>query len=124
MNWSSIAAVLLGLAVIMGAFGAHSLQGRLDTASMGVYRGACTYHFLHSLGLLVVSILPRIGILRPEHAAWVCRLLLIGIILFSGSLYLLAITGVPVLGYITPVGGLTFITAWFLLAWALSRREG
>ncbi len=123
MNWSAVAAILLGLAVLLGAFGAHGLQNRLDTYSMGIYRGAVSYQFIHALGLLVVSILPKIGVLRAARAAWVCRLLVIGIVLFSGSLYLLAVTGVSYLGAITPVGGLAFVAAWFTLAWGLARQE-
>jgi uncharacterized membrane protein YgdD (TMEM256/DUF423 family) len=122
MNWSAIAAILLGLAVILGAFGAHGLRGRLDAYSMGIWERAVFYHFIHALGLLLVSILPRIGALRPAAGAWVCWLLAAGILLFSGSLYLLALTGVRTLGAVTPLGGLAFIAAWFGLAWGLARH--
>jgi uncharacterized membrane protein YgdD (TMEM256/DUF423 family) len=71
MNWSAIAAILLGLAVVLGAFGAHSLRARFDAYSMRTYEKAVFYHFIHALGLLVVSILPRIGALRPGTGAWV-----------------------------------------------------
>jgi len=93
MNWSGIAAILLGLAVALGAFGAHGLRARLDAYSMGIYEKAVFYHFIHALGLLLVSILPKVGVLRPGAAAWVCWLLTAGILIFSGSLYLLAVTG-------------------------------
>ena len=122
MNWSSLAAVLLGLAVILGAFGAHVLQSRLDSSLLGVYRGGVTYQFIHALGLLVVSALTKTGHLRPKVANWVCGLLLLGIVLFSGSLYLLAITGIETLGVITPIGGFAFIAGWFLLAWGLTQK--
>ena len=122
MNFSAMAAVLLGLAVVLGAFGAHGLRDRLDAYSMGIYERAVFYHFVHALGLLVVSILPRLGVLRPAPGAWVCWLLAGGILLFSGSLYLLAVTGQRILGAVTPLGGLAFIAAWFLLAWALARQ--
>lgn len=121
MNWSAIAAILLCLAVILGAFGAHGLKGRLDASSMSIYEKAVLYHFFHALGLLIVSILPRTGALPPSSGAWVCWLLVIGILLFSGSLYLLAVTGVGILGAITPLGGLAFIGAWILLAVQLAR---
>ena len=124
MNWSGIAAILLGLAVMLGAFGAHGLRARLDAYSMGIYEKAVFYHFIHALGLLVVSILPKLGALRPSTGAWVCWLLAAGILLFSGSLYLLAVTGVRSLGAITPLGGLAFIAAWFALAWGLFRGGG
>ena len=114
MNWSATAAVLLALAVMLGAFGAHGLRGRLDAYAMDVYQKAVLYHFIHALGLLIVSLAPR-----TAHLTWVNILLLAGIVIFSGSLYLLAITGVRALGAITPIGGLSFIAAWLLLAWSL-----
>jgi len=121
MNWSMTGAILLALAVILGAFGAHGLRARLDDYSMGVYEKAVFYHFLHALGLLVVSILPRTGTFPESTAATVCAVLLAGIVIFSGSLYLLAVTGNRMLGAITPVGGLAFIVGWLLLAWHLRR---
>lgn len=121
MNWSATAAILLGLAVGIGAFGAHGLKGRLDDYSIGVYEKAVLYHFFHALGLLIVSILPRIGALSQSAGTWVCALLLAGIVLFSGSLYVLALSGVRMLGAVTPFGGLAFLAAWFLLAFWLLR---
>jgi uncharacterized membrane protein YgdD (TMEM256/DUF423 family) len=121
MNWTTIAAILLGLGVALGAFGAHALQGRLDEYSRGVYEKAVLYHFIHGLGLLIVSILPRIGVLTQSAGWWVCALLCAGIVLFSGSLYVLALTGVRTLGAITPFGGVSFIAAWVLLAFWLLR---
>lgn len=121
MNWTAIAAFLLGLAVMLGAFGAHALRNRLDTYAVGVYERAVFYHFIHALGLLVVSILPKSGLLGESGAAWVCGLLLAGIVIFCGSLYALAITGQRALGAITPVGGISFIAAWFVLAFHLAR---
>jgi uncharacterized membrane protein YgdD (TMEM256/DUF423 family) len=121
VNWSAAAAVLMGLAVGIGAFGAHGLKARLDDYSMGVYEKAVLYHFFHALGLLIVSILPRVGALSQSAATWVCALLLTGILLFSGSLYVLALSGVKALGAVTPLGGLAFLAAWFLLAFRLLR---
>jgi uncharacterized membrane protein YgdD (TMEM256/DUF423 family) len=91
----------------------------LDAYSKGVYETGVMYHFFHALGLLIVSFLPRIGALPAARASWVCALLAAGIVLFSGSLYALAISGVRMLGAITPFGGLSFIAAWVLLAWWL-----
>jgi len=122
MNWSGLGAILLGLAVILGAFGAHGLRGRLDAYSMGIYEKAVFYQIVHALGILVVPLFTRAGALTESATAWVCGLLLAGILIFSGSLYLLALTGVRSLGAITPVGGLSFIAAWFLLALRLLRR--
>ena len=122
MNWSATGAIALALGVILGAFGAHGLRGRLDAYLMGVYEKAVFYHFIHALGILIVSLLPKAGMASQAAAGWVCGLLLAGIAIFSGSLYLLALTGDRVLGAITPVGGLCFIAGWVTLAWALLRK--
>ena len=122
MNWSAIAAVFLALAVGLGAFGAHGLKARLDAYHLDIYKTAVLYHFLHALGMLIVSTLPKAGTFSPESANSVCWLLAAGILIFSGSLYLLAVTGAGVLGAITPFGGVAFILAWLLLAWKLVRR--
>ncbi len=122
MNWSAAGAVALALAVILGAFGAHGLRSRLDAYLMGVYEKAVFYHFIHALGALIVSVMPRTGAIGESAAGWVCGLLLLGIAIFSGSLYALALTGYRGLGAITPIGGLSFIAAWLLLAWTLVRK--
>jgi uncharacterized membrane protein YgdD (TMEM256/DUF423 family) len=119
---SAAAAILLAVAVMLGAFGAHGLRGRLDDYSMSVYDRAVFYHFIHALGMLIVSFLPRIGTLTESRANWIAGLLCAGVVLFSGSLYVLAITGMKTLGAITPFGGLAFIAAWLLLAFWLVRK--
>ena len=121
MIWSVIGAAGLALAVILGAFGAHGLRGKLDAYSMGIYERAVFYHFIHAIGLLVVPVLARMNALRPSAATLVCALLLAGIAIFSGSLYLLAVTGTRWLGAVTPIGGLCFIAAWLVLAVAIAR---
>jgi uncharacterized membrane protein YgdD (TMEM256/DUF423 family) len=121
MNWSLTAAILLALAVILGAFGAHGLKGRLDEYSMSVYEKAVFYHFIHALGILIVAILPRTSTFPEGPSGSVCAVLLAGIVVFSGSLYLLAVTGNRMLGAITPIGGVAFIVGWLLLAWHLRR---
>ncbi len=123
MTWSSTGAILMALAVILGAFGAHGLRDRLDAYSMSVYEKAVFYHFIHALGLLVVSFLPKTGTFSEFATGWVCGLLLAGIGIFSGSLYLLAVTGNRMLGAITPIGGVAFIAAWLMLAWFLLARR-
>jgi uncharacterized membrane protein YgdD (TMEM256/DUF423 family) len=123
MNWSATGAIMLALAVVLGAFGAHGLRNRLDAYSMSVYEKAVFYHFIHALGLLIVSMLSRMGALTGSAGAWVCALLLAGIVIFSGSLYALAVSGIRMLGAITPLGGLSFIAAWLLLGWALLRNR-
>lgn len=122
MNWTAIGAVLMALAVAMGAFGAHALKGQFDAYSMSVYEKAVFYHFVHGLGILLVAVLARTNTITPAGQARVAWLLLIGIIVFSGSLYALAITGVRMLGAITPIGGIAFIAGWALLAYETARR--
>jgi uncharacterized membrane protein YgdD (TMEM256/DUF423 family) len=123
MNWSATGAAALALAVILGAFGAHALRDRLDTYSRGIYETAVMYHFFHALGVLIVSLMPKSGFLSQVQASWICGLLAAGIVLFSGSLYVLAITRIPALGAITPFGGLAFIAGWLVLAWVLLRGQ-
>jgi uncharacterized membrane protein YgdD (TMEM256/DUF423 family) len=108
MSWTAVGAIALALAVAIGAFGAHVLQGRLDSYSMNIYERAVFYHFIHALGILIVA--------QRGGRVLVCWLLLAGIVLFSGSLYALALTGNRMLGAITPFGGMAFIAAWVLLA--------
>ena len=114
MNWSGVGAIALALAVMAGAFGAHALRGRLDAYSLDVYEKAVFYHFIHAIGLLVVPTLTR----HPDRVCW---LLMGGVVVFSGTLYVLSITGQRWLGAITPIGGLAFIAGWLLLAWDLFR---
>jgi uncharacterized membrane protein YgdD (TMEM256/DUF423 family) len=110
------AALALAAAVALGAFGAHALKGRLGAEMLATYQTAVQYHFWHALGLLGVGVLmmrsPGDPVLR-----WVAWLLVAGLLLFSGSLYLLALTGAAWLGAVTPLGGVAFIGAWLGLAW-------
>lgn len=113
-------ALLLLLAVALGAFGAHALRDRLPPEALPNWRTAVDYHFIHALGLLVLGVLTeRLGSKAMRAAAW---LLGTGILFFSGSLYLLSakhllgIEGaVAVLGPITPIGGLCFMAGWAVL---------
>jgi len=106
------------LAVILGAFGAHALKSLLDPAGLEVWKTAVSYHFYHTLALLFVSILPASNGKVANMAAWFFSL---GILFFSGSLYLISakeilnITQLSVLGPLTPIGGLFFILGWFSL---------
>jgi len=103
------------LAVAFGAFGAHALRGRLDENMMSVFQTAVQYHFYHSLALLAVGVIalsqPQTALLRSSG-----YLFLVGIVVFSGSLYLLSMSGLRWLGAITPLGGLAFIAGWGCLA--------
>jgi uncharacterized membrane protein YgdD (TMEM256/DUF423 family) len=123
MNWTAVGAALMALAVGMGAFGAHGLKDRLDAYSMTVYEKAVFYHFVHALGILLVALLARTSAITPAGQTRVAWLLLIGIIVFSGSLYALAGTGVRMLGAITPIGGLAFIIGWLVLVYEALRAQ-
>lgn len=113
----------MALSVGMGAFGAHALRNRLDAYSISVYEKAVFYHFVHALGILLVALLARTLAITPAGQTRVAWLLLIGIIVFSGSLYTLAITGIRILGAITPIGGLAFIAGWLVLAYEVWRVQ-
>lgn len=123
MYWSGLGALLLAAAVMLGAFGAHALKSRLDAYALGIYERAVFYHFVHAVGLLVVPLMARAGWLAPSTSAVVCGLLLAGILLFSGSLYALSLSGARALGAVTPLGGLSFIIAWLILATVLIRAS-
>ena len=123
MNWTALGSVLMVLAVAAGAFGAHGLRNKLDAYSMSVYEKAVFYHFFHALGILLIAVLARTGAITLSgqgRAAW---LLLIGILIFSGSLYALAVSGIRILGAITPIGGIAFIAGWLVLAYEAMRAQ-
>ena len=113
----------MALAVGMGAFGAHGLRNRLDAYSLSVYEKAVFYHFVHALGILLVADFARTNIISVFGQNRIAWLLFIGILIFSGSLYTLALTGIRTLGAITPVGGLAFIAGWLLLAFEATRSQ-
>lgn len=113
----------MALAVGLGAFGAHGLKNRLDSYSMSVYEKAVFYQLVHALGILLVSLLARTNTISAAGQARVEWLLLIGIIVFSGSLYGLALSGARLLGAITPIGGIAFIAGWLLLAYEAVRAR-
>ena len=104
----------MALAVMLGAFGAHGLKNRLTAEMLQIFQTGVEYHFYHALGLLAVGLLalhiPGSGYLR-----WSGWIMLAGLFLFSGSLYLLSLSGIGWLGAVTPLGGLSFIAAWILL---------
>ncbi|WP_411349498.1 DUF423 domain-containing protein [Paenibacillus sp. WLX2291] len=114
-----IASILGMIGVIFGAFGSHILEpiigARIETFKTGV-----EYHFVHTLAVLLVALLAgQLG--ESRLLRWSAMLFVIGIVFFSGSLYVLCITGVKVLGAITPIGGVCFIAGWILLAIAAAR---
>jgi len=110
--WWTIAGLAGALAVAFGAFGAHGLQGRVDDPHLlEVWETGARYHMYHALALLAVAVHPR----PPELAGW---LFVAGILLFSGSLYAMTLSGARWLGAITPLGGVAFIVGWLALAFA------
>jgi len=114
------AAILLALAVALGAFGAHGLKAKLSGDMMQVYKTGVEYHFYHALGLLLIGILSFH--IPSSYLNLAASLLFAGVVIFSGSLYVLAITGIKWLGAITPLGGLCFIAGWLMLFLAILKR--
>lgn len=108
--WLITALVLLAFGVALGAFGAHGLKSRVSPDMLDTFHTAVRYHLLHSLGiLLLIAIGMQLSFIPLAGPMW---LLLIGIMLFSGSLYLMTFTGWRWLGMITPLGGVSFIAGW------------
>ena len=111
-----LGAVAAFLAVTLGAFGAHGLRGRLSPEMMAVFQTGVQYQMYHALALILVAgIMARMSGWLIQAAGWCFAA---GIVLFSGSLYALALTGVTILGAITPIGGLFFLIGWACLAFA------
>ena len=111
-----IAAGLAALAIALGAFGAHGLEERFAAVgekAMGWWETATFYHLTHAIALFALG-------LAGVPAAWPRRLMIAGIVLFSGSLYVMAVTGVTKLGMVTPLGGVAFIAGWAMLAFGRS----
>ncbi|GAB1155880.1 DUF423 domain-containing protein [Paenibacillus illinoisensis] len=113
--WMTVGAVMTMLSVAIGAFGAHMLKGKIGADAIAVYETGVQYHMIHAVALLIVGLTAgQLGV--SSKLKWAARLLFIGIIVFSGSLYVLSITGIKVLGAITPIGGVAFIAGWLLFA--------
>ncbi len=113
---------LMGLAVALGAFGAHALRGALDPRALEIWQTAVRYQAWHGLGLIGLGMWME----RRDHPAWSgtsAWALLTGALLFSGSLYALALSGWKALGMITPIGGLLMLTGWALWGWTLYRTR-
>jgi uncharacterized membrane protein YgdD (TMEM256/DUF423 family) len=114
-------AIFAGLAVAAGAFGAHLLKPVLDPSMLGVFETAARYQMYHALALcLVAAIGERHPTLRVSAVAW---LFVAGIVLFSGSLYLLSLSGIRWLGALTPLGGAAFMAGWAVFAWSVARHQ-
>jgi len=119
--WSATGAALAGLGVILGAFGAHGLRSRVGADLLAIFETGVRYQMYHALALLALGL----AVARGEGSAWhqaAGWAFLVGIAIFSGSLYALTLTGQRWLGAITPIGGVAFILGWVFLVLALLRR--
>jgi len=109
-------ATLMVIGVMLGAFGAHALQAQLSPRQLASYQTGVQYQMLHAFGLLVVGIVAQLTAATPR-LRWSARLMFAGIVFFSGSIYLMTAGAPRWLGMIAPVGGVSFMAAWALLAW-------
>ena len=119
--WLRLIAISGALSVMFGAFGAHGLEDRLSASYLDTFNTAVRYQFLHTLALLGIICLPdHLVKLRTLH--WVAISFAAGVLLFSGSLYLLVLFDIPSLGMITPIGGTSLILGWVLLLLSVRRN--
>ena len=112
-----LSAIILGIGVCLGAFGAHALKNRFGEYEIGIWNTATLYLFIHGLALLVISLAEKSGALSSLGIRPTQYFFIFGIVVFSGSLYTLALSGVKILGAITPLGGIAMIIGWALLAY-------
>lgn len=120
LAWT-LAGVAGGLAVLLGAFGAHGLDEHLGPHAMEVYRTAVAYQFYHVLALFMVGSFRMAG-MRSRLVSMAGWMFVLGLVVFCGTLYLLALTGQRWLGAITPLGGACLVLGWLLLIWAAIRK--
>lgn len=109
-----IGAINAFLSVALGAFGAHGLEGKVEPKYLETWQTGVQYQMFHAVGILIIGVLLG-NISANSLLTWSGWLMLIGIILFSGSLYVLTLTKISILGAITPLGGVSFLVAWVLL---------
>jgi uncharacterized membrane protein YgdD (TMEM256/DUF423 family) len=109
----------MALGVLLGAFGAHGLRSHLEPDRMDVYHTAVFYQLIHGLAMILTA---RSGVVMTGKPDWTLRLLISGVLLFSGSLYVYTLTGIRWLGAVTPFGGICFVLAWLRLG--IFRRSG
>ena len=121
----AVGALFMLVAVLLGAFGAHALKARLVPEMLAVYQTGVQYHLIHALGLMVIGAIQNTGTNNHNGSQllkFAAILIAVGIVFFSGRLYVLAITGVTMFGAITPLGGLCFLAGWALVALQMWRR--
>lgn len=119
--WLVIAALNGALAVAFGAFAAHGLSQQLNAHALSIFETGARYHMYHALAMGLAALAMQTKAART--ATWSAALFLAGIILFSGSLYALAVTGERLFAFVTPVGGVSFLAGWVLLALAAWRSK-
>lgn len=113
------------LAVAFGAFGAHALKEKLTEKYLAIWETAVQYQMYHAIGLIVIGILMSPSIIgHVSQLSWAGYLMLAGIVIFSGSLYVLSLIGIGILGAITPIGGVAFLIAWVLVIVAVVKHMG
>jgi uncharacterized membrane protein YgdD (TMEM256/DUF423 family) len=123
----ALGAAFGGAAVVLGAFGAHGLRARVTPEMLAIFETAVRYHFYHALALVLVGLFAARAVASPGGAggsplsSLTALCFTLGIVIFSGSLYLLVFSGMRWLGAITPLGGLAFIVGWALFAFAALR---
>ena len=123
-SWILICGTALAfLAVSAGAFAAHSLQSSLGTYGVEIFGIAAQYQMYHALGLVLIAVILQMKLLRAGFLIAAAILFILGILLFSGSLYLLALTGLKWLGAVTPLGGLAFLVGWAMLTLAAIKER-
>lgn len=110
MNFIRIGSFLTALSVLMGAFGAHAIREKIEDSLYQTYQTSSHYFMIHSIALVIYGLFCITS--KSEMKTWPGALFILGILLFSGSLYALVFTGIPTFGMITPLGGLTLIAAW------------
>lgn len=118
-----LASVFAGLAVAAGAFGAHGLKGRVEEDLLPIFETGARYHMYHALALLGTGLLGAQGWLSRRSLMVIATLFAVGLVIFSGSLYTLTLTGVRRWGAVTPIGGVLLITAWAGLAGCLAKSS-
>ncbi|MEH7480733.1 DUF423 domain-containing protein [Neobacillus drentensis] len=110
-----VGAINAFIAVALGAFGAHGLKDKLDAHYLDIWKTGVTYQMFHAIGILIIGLLiSKVAAASPQFT-WSGWLMLAGIIFFSGSLYVLSLTKIGILGAITPIGGVCFLAAWILM---------
>jgi len=116
LSWVQLGSLVMFFGVALGAFGAHALEGKLSEHYMEVYKTAVTYQFVHGIALFIIAYLS--GQYNDPKIQLAGIFFLFGILLFSGSLYILSMSGIKWLGAITPLGGLSFLIGWILIFYA------